>query len=78
MKSPTIFQRVIQAIIDCPTTFRQFRCRHQLVTDFTAEVFTVDKWERCGGNATCSKCMASFNVYIPGNEAEQLKALELN
>lgn len=52
-------------------------CSHtKIVTDFTAEVFLVEKYERCGGSATCSKCGKSFHVYVAGNINEKYDALD--
>ena len=53
---------------------RQRGCQHDLVADFTAETFLVDKWERCSGVATCTGCAASFGIFIPANRDEAEEA----
>jgi hypothetical protein len=51
-------------------------CNHQIVTSFTAEIFYVSGYERCGGTGICSKCGDSFTVYVPADAAEQEHAMQ--
>lgn len=54
---------------------REGFCRHaQIETQFTAEVFHVDKWERCTGVGYCLQCGADVLVTVPANRSEQAAA----
>jgi transcription elongation factor Elf1 len=55
-----------------PRQYKQFRCSHsKIITVFTAQVFLIEKWERCSGVAYCKDCGKDFGVSIPANEDER-------
>jgi transcription elongation factor Elf1 len=75
MKEISKLQKIIWFITDIPLRTKQSFCHHRFFTMFSAEVFTVEKYERCSGSAECSKCGLSATVYVPENEKEIEKLL---
>jgi hypothetical protein len=76
MEPLSLIDRFISWCFSSPVK-RKF-CKHHIVTHFTAEIFSVDGYERCGGVATCSKCPETFFVYVPANEVEREDAMQIS
>jgi transcription elongation factor Elf1 len=73
MGEPTFWQKIIDFLTwTLPRKYKQIRCNHnKIFTVFTAETFTIEKWERCSGVAYCKNCDKDFVVSIAANEEER-------
>lgn len=73
----TLLEKVVDFITSIPQRAKEARCRfHKFMPiGFTAEVFTVEKFERCSGAAICIKCGSEAIIYIPANKSEAESAL---
>ena len=70
MEEPGFMARIWQWIIS-----PRGGCSHNIVTAFTAEVFTAEGYERCSGAGFCTRCEQDFFVHVPANQVEKNEAM---
>ena len=70
MEQASLFTRIVWWIYAIPLKIKQLFCRHSVIAGFYADVFLVEKWERCSGVGECYKCHKDFQVAILANEKE--------